>query len=1624
MKRADYSFQAYIRWLVTFLFTFTFGLNVAFAQVDTPNVVVTDDTTNYYSKYEISYTISNGNSNSLNPSENDSVVVIFNSSTTLPSTISPSEITIEGVNPSTSSDIVITNQRLAVKTPVLVDGRGSSTDRTVNIVIAKSAEIRNPSTSGGYTVQGLTSEEPTPVTSNTYQIYQSNTKISKPSVTPNPSVAFRSAEYTVAFQVGKAGYLNVGDNIQLTFPSGSTVPEGSISGVTLNGTSASAVGDSTTKVVDITTPVSIDNNGSVSIVFGEGAGLKNPDTGTGYTLTASTDSEPTAVTSSGYNISDPENLSFSSITLANDTVNATSQYQIDFIVGNTASALSVTNNDRIEIHFYPYTKVPSSIAANNITVVNQTDGFSNNPSSVTVNDMTDSVLVSFPTPVDIENEDEVRVIFDKNAGIQNTALSGSNYLRARTTESDGTTDINELTISNAFATTSTTSRTSQSSVTLSNSAAGQTSDYTVKFDVGKYGRLVADTSKVLLTFPSGTDLSTITGITINGTSAPDTTISGTDLSVTLPSTENVSNNGSVSLVVSGVTNPAENTYSLEVSTSVESSTVLSQSYEISNSQISVTSSTIGTTNVNSTSSFSFGLSGSSKLTSNDNDFVELTFPTGTIVPTGIVPGDVSIGNQTVSSVAVDSANRILKIYVGSNNKAATSVTVNASAGITQPAVVASTYDVLIGTSLDAPGSSPTYSLSGNTTSVTAGTVNATPSTQGATDVEYTIPFTTGANGKLQGGTAYGSSTITVRFNNPTTSTIVPASMAATDVTINGVNSGGVSISGDEVTITLPDDLTIDNSTSATIVFAGSAGLDNANNTNTHTVSVKTSSETTYSTETDNLTLTASVDLAFNSLSRSSDIVNSSTSYTIKFTTGTSQNLESGTDSIMVTFPENVHIPSTVSKEYVRINGAKPSVNPTTQRQELQILTPVNISGEEQVTVQISETAGLLNPTPVASDYQITVETTKEKDALAVQSTDYSTKEATSTVSSADVSLGDSGPGNTTNYTISLNTGTYGRLIESGGSLTASTIAIAFPSGTGYPGTINATVNGTSTAPASLSGDVITVTLPSLPADSIWNSDNIDLVIQGITNPNSAGDYTVDVKTSVETSFITSSSYPITTAQPLSTSNFSLTTNEVNEAGDYAFDFTVDATANNLNADAGTITITFPESSEIPSSISVSDILVENKSSGSGQLAASAISTDPSNRKVTITTPVTITAGQTGAIAIATTANIVNAKEPSTDYSLTVKTSTQPVNSSTSAFTILESSTTTITNLGVSVSPQSSTDPVKWTWGFRTGSKGALKSGEASIYFFFDNSDMSEVPDPMPTTAVSVNGVQVSTVEYPFNSDSARVRIVVPSSVTITNNDSVTVVFGSAAGIKVDPNLEKSKSTANTGSQTLAANNYSADTSAEGGDTSTSNPLPITLTSFKADIPEGTEEPVIHWSTATERENFGFYIDRTFVAQLENGKTKAFADTNWTEIHFMEGAGTTTQRTNYEFKDETVTQAGVYLYRIRQVDNDGQETFYGPIELRYEAPEQFKLNQNYPNPFNPTTKIEYSVAQQSNVRIDVYNILGQRVQTLVNREQLAGTYNVQFDGKALASGVYLVRMMANGNVFTKKMMLMK
>jgi hypothetical protein len=89
-----------------------------------------------------------------------------------------------------------------------------------------------------------------------------------------------------------------------------------------------------------------------------------------------------------------------------------------------------------------------------------------------------------------------------------------------------------------------------------------------------------------------------------------------------------------------------------------------------------------------------------------------------------------------------------------------------------------------------------------------------------------------------------------------------------------------------------------------------------------------------------------------------------------------------------------------------------------------------------------------------------------------------------------------------------------------------------------------------------------------------------------------------------------------------------------------------------------------------------------------------------------------------------------------------------------------------------------------------------------------------------------------------------------------------------------------------------------------------------------------------------------------------------------------------------------------------------------------SPHTYALQQNYPNPFNPATKIEYSIPKTCRVTLNIYDLLGRKIITLVNEEKSAGTYQIKFDDSNLASGMYLYRLQAGSFNETKRLMLLK
>lgn len=186
-------------------------------------------------------------------------------------------------------------------------------------------------------------------------------------------------------------------------------------------------------------------------------------------------------------------------------------------------------------------------------------------------------------------------------------------------------------------------------------------------------------------------------------------------------------------------------------------------------------------------------------------------------------------------------------------------------------------------------------------------------------------------------------------------------------------------------------------------------------------------------------------------------------------------------------------------------------------------------------------------------------------------------------------------------------------------------------------------------------------------------------------------------------------------------------------------------------------------------------------------------------------------------------------------------------------------------------------------------------------------------------------------------------------------------------------------------------------------------IPVELTSFIALTIDGTIK--LNWTTVSETNNQMFEIER----KIKNGE--------YYSIGYVNGHGTTTEIHEYTFVDDNV-EAGIYYYRLKQIDFDGSFELSDEIEVVVAIPIEYSLSQNFPNPFNPSTIIKYSVPEEGLITLKVFNSLGEEVVTLENEVKQPGIYDMEFNAEQFPSGIYFYRLQAGSFVETKKMVLMK
>jgi hypothetical protein len=200
-----------------------------------------------------------------------------------------------------------------------------------------------------------------------------------------------------------------------------------------------------------------------------------------------------------------------------------------------------------------------------------------------------------------------------------------------------------------------------------------------------------------------------------------------------------------------------------------------------------------------------------------------------------------------------------------------------------------------------------------------------------------------------------------------------------------------------------------------------------------------------------------------------------------------------------------------------------------------------------------------------------------------------------------------------------------------------------------------------------------------------------------------------------------------------------------------------------------------------------------------------------------------------------------------------------------------------------------------------------------------------------------------------------------------------------------------------------------------------NPLPVQMTGLNARHAGRVVE--LSWSTCSESDNAGWEVERRAVI----GRPST-VDGPWTRIGWVEGAGTSTSPLGYTFTDpgpnpeSPITRLA---YRLKQIDRSGSFTYSPEAEIEIAlATGGFGLSDAFPNPCNPTTTLTYQLPEPGTCRISVCDLLGREVAIVVDGAQAAGEHRATWNAAGLTSGVYVIRLTANGTSVSRRVMLLR
>ena len=1612
--------------------------------VTSATVALAPTTVNLTSQYTLSFTLG-----TTALSSGDTVSVTFPTGTTVPATIDTSTVTLKDdgtTRPKADTDGVFTNP--STRTVYIRVGGTIAASSAMEIVFSTSAGVVNPETPGNSYTLDVAATGNGSANSGTYSVTAST--VNPATVTPVPTTDSQPAQYTIDFTVGSGGALTAGSHtITIIFPSGTTVPSSMVAThVTVNGTelASSPTCDVTNRKIILTTPVNVANNGSVSIVFSSDAGIENPSEGTNYSLYVLTSKETTSVQSNSYSITSGSSISSVSVSLGTSTASTNSTYSVSFTTGTSG----ISSGDSVYVKFPSGTTVPASITASNVTV--------NGVASSEVLTFPATRLIRVIANTTVSASSSAAVAFNGTGGesITNPATTGSGYTLTARVDSLSTP------ITSAKYTITSGTTLAAATVTVSPTSSGSAASYTIATTTAANGALGSGDS-ITVVFPTGTTVpSSISpgAVAVNGTACtatPAVTAASRQVKVISPTSVGASSSLSLSFNSSaGIVNPTvtENTnFALDtLYTSIQPVGQASSNYTITPaSKVSAATVTPAPATISAAAQYtlSFNLGNTGPLNIGVGT-ITVIFSTETTVPGTISKSNVTVNDVIASDVvvsnAVDSDADTVVVTVGAtvDSNAAVSLVFKSAAGITNPATTGN-YTLTIYTSQEStPVASNVYTINPSTVSTATVTLSNQLTSQASS---YTVAFNVGSAGALTSG----SSTISLTLPDGTTigGSVARTSTDTPDITVNTTSAANVTVSGQIITITSPVSVAAGGSVSI-VISSGTGMITNPSTANNnYQISVKTSEETTL-VPSSPYPVTETTTVSGVAVSLGTQEADSAASYTITFDTGSSGAL-STSDSIIVTFPSGTGVGSAVARSTtdtpdITVNSTSASVV-NVNSLTVTVACPTTVSASSSVSLVFSSGTDMLtNPSETGSNKTVAVRTTPEPDPIS--SSKYTINTTATTLTAAVVTVNPATLSDSAAYTMNFSTGSKGALRA------GDTFTITLPAGTTVPASIDASnlrVNGTAPteAPTVNAGSrIITLKTPV----AIDTSASVELTVlrdAGIENPGTAGYYTLTVASSIEVTAVTSESYPIGDAGTLG--NIVLEkTNSWSQSAAVSDSFRVlllKLTAS--NADLEVTELKLQANGTGDDLNDVAEVQLYNDANGNGTLdspttvdtlittatfaADGGVATFTLDTiDVTEATPryllVYYKFGSTGVsgetfyptIANNTFLQACNAGEPLTGDSVTV--SAPPITGGT-----LTMATATVTPVGAAENPSSvepGTKNVKMLKVTMTSSTNNAILQSITVANTVDGSvstfDAADI-DSFDVYLDNGNGSFTAAEETYLGgaavegASGGTATVTISSEVLVGTTGSVfylTYDIASGANTANSSGMEVTNITVASPS-TVAA--YTIGTTSE-------TTLPVELTSFTA-APAGNHVK-IEWVTASEVNNVAWRIlrmelpsaaDTTALAK-ETYAAKTTRVQNTEILATLPGKGTTRFESTYDMVDMTAVTGKLYAYYLIDVDIAGRQATHGPVFASTSGPREYELGANYPNPFNPTTTINFALPFDSNVRLTIYNTLGQEVTTLIDGLVTTGYHNLTWNGRDAngrpsASGVYLYRFVA-------------